>query len=110
MPPDGLRCKTLVVTCVPAEKRKGKHAKTAAVMVVLLVERRLSIPKLKSENPEGVRGQMARDGLKAEDRHLVMTYYTDYTSNSFPGQVGWTDLEIQNILKLVLKDLKAGYM
>lgn len=95
---------------MPAEKRKGKHAKTAAVMVVLLVERRLSIPKLKSENPEGVRGQMARDGLKAEDRHLVMTYYTDYPSNSFPGQVGWTDLEIQNILKLVLKDLKAGYM
>eukprot|EP00438_Fugacium_kawagutii_P021246 Skav207767 [mRNA] locus=scaffold2087:125227:127236:- [translate_table: standard] len=47
VPSDGLRCKTLVVTCTPAEKRKGKHAPNAAVLVVLLVERRLSIPKLK---------------------------------------------------------------
>lgn len=51
VPSDGLRCKTLVVTCMPAEKRKGKHAPNAAVLVVLLVERRLSIPKLKSGNP-----------------------------------------------------------
>ena len=51
---------------MPVEKRKGKQARTAAVLVVLLVERRLSIPKLKSENPEGIRGQMASDGLKAE--------------------------------------------
>eukprot|EP00435_Cladocopium_sp_Y103_P055181 s482_g18.t1 len=58
VPPDGLRCKTLVVTCVPAEKRKGKQAKTKAVLVVLLVERRLSIPKLKQV--------LANNGLKPE--------------------------------------------
>ena len=45
MPLEALRCKTLVVTCSP-EKRKEKVAPTA-VLVVLLVERRLSLPKLK---------------------------------------------------------------
>lgn len=45
MPLEALRCKTLVVTCSP-EKRKEKVAPTA-VLAVLLVERRLSLPKLK---------------------------------------------------------------